>query len=261
MVATPTAPCGDCAYCARGEDNLCLHLFEQMALGAYGEYILIPRHIVNRYAFRIPDQVPDLDAAFLEPLACIVHGADLVRLSGDRTVVFLGDGPIALLFMQLARLRGAGRVILIGRHRRRLDVARELNADLVINSREADPREALVALTDGLGADTVVECVGRPEAWEQAVGLVRRGGEVLMFGGCGEGAAVTLDAERIHYDELTISGGFHYTPDSVNRAWELIGSRRLNLAALVTDRMTLEELPQAFERVRRREAVKVAVVP
>ncbi len=82
-----------------------------------------------------------------------------------------------------------------------------------------------------------------------------------MFGGCGEGAAVTLDAERIHYDELTISGGFHYTPDSVNRAWELIGSRRLNLAALVTDRMTLEELPQAFERVRRREAVKVAVVP
>ncbi len=261
VVALPTAPCSDCAYCQRGAENLCLHLFEQMALGAYGEYILIPRHIVNRYTFQIPDDVANLHAAFLEPLACIVHGADLVELAGERVVVFLGDGPVALLFAQLARLRGAGRVVLIGRHAQRLDLARELGVDFVVNARDGDPRRSVLALTDGLGADTVVECVGRPEAWQQAVDLVRRGGEALMFGGCGAGTIVDLDAERVHYDEITLKGGFHYTSDSVRRAWDLICSDTLALEPLITERMSLDELPQALERVRRREAVKIAILP
>jgi L-iditol 2-dehydrogenase len=261
IVATPTAPCGDCAYCLRGAENLCLHLFEHMALGAYGEYILVPRHIVNRNAFRIPDDVPDVRAAFLEPLACVVHGADLVRLAGDRTVVFVGDGPIALMFVQVARLRGADRVAVVGRHAQRLEVARGLGADLVIDGRERDVREAVAALTDGLGADTVVECVGRTEVWEQAVALARRGGEVLLFGGCETGSVVRMDTDRVHYDELTLRGGFHYTPDSVRRAWELICSGALKLEPLVSDRVRLDELPGAFERMRRLEALKVAIVP
>lgn len=261
IVATPTAPCGDCAYCVRGAENLCLHLFEHMALGAYGDYILVPRHIVNRNAFQIPDDVPDVYAAFLEPLACVVHGADLVRLAGDRTVVFVGDGPIALLFVQVARLRGADRVAVVGRDVQRLKVARGLGADLVVDGREHDVREAVEALSDGLGADTVVECVGSTEAWEQAVALARRGGEVLFFGGCETGSAVRLDTERVHYDELTLRGGFHYTPDSVRRAWELICSGALRLDPLVSHRLPLDELPVAFERMRRLEALKVAIVP
>ena len=261
IVATPTAPCGDCAYCLKGAENLCLHLFEHMALGAYGEYMLIPRQVVNRNAYHIPDSVSDLHAAFLEPLACTVHGADLVNLSGDRTVVFLGDGAIALLFAQIARLRGAGRVILVGKHASRLDIARRVGVDHIIDARVDDPVGAVEALTDGLGADTVVECVGRPEAWEQAVTLARVGGVVLLFGGCEKGSTVSLDTESIHYDEITLKGGFHYTPGSVRRAWELITSGGLALDPLVTDQMSLEELPAAFERMLLREAVKVAITP
>lgn len=261
IVATPTAPCGDCVYCTRLQENLCLHLFEHMALGAYGEYMLLPRHVVNRNTFLIPDSVSDLHAAFLEPLACVVHGADLVQLSGERNVAFLGDGPIANLFLQVARLRGVGRTILIGRHAQRLELARTLGADAVLNERETEPVGALQAITDGLGADAVVECVGRPEAWELAVRLARRGGEVLFFGGCETGSSFRLDTERVHYDEITLRGGFHYTPDAVRRAWELICSGMLMLDALVTDSLSLNELPTAFDRVIRREAVKVAVVP
>ncbi len=261
IVATPTAPCGDCAYCLSGADNLCLHLFDHTAMGAYGDYILVPRHIVNRNAFRVPDSVLDVDAAFLEPLACVVHGADLLQISGDRTIAFIGDGPIALLFMQVARLRGAGRIALIGRSPRRLEVARRLGADLVLDGGQTDVREGIAALSDGLGADSVVEVVGRPEVWEEAVSYARRGGEVLLFGGCERGSTVRLDTERIHYDEITLKGGFHYTPDSVRRAWELICDGALKLEPLVTHRMTLEELPTALERVRRREAVKIAIVP
>jgi L-iditol 2-dehydrogenase len=261
VVATPTAPCGDCAFCLRGEENLCSHLFEQMAIGAYAEYILVPRHVVNRNTFVVPDSVPSWQAAFLEPLACTVHGAGLVRLSGDRTVVFLGDGPIALLFLQVARLRGAGRITLIGRHESRLEIGRRLGADVVLNAHYADVRSAVEAISDGLGADTVVECVGSPEAWAQAVDLVRRGGEVLFFGGCGPGLGVTFDSERIHYDEITLRGGFHLTPASVARAWELITGGSVSFAELVTHRMTLEELPAAFELMRRREALKVVISP
>lgn len=261
IVTTPTAPCGDCVYCLSGRDNLCLHLFEDMALGAYGEYLLIPRHIVNRNAFAIPDQVSDVQAAFLEPLACVVHGSDLVQIAGDRTLLFLGDGPISLLFMQVARLRGAGRILLLGRNASRLEIARRMGFEFIVNARQTDPSRAVEVLTDGLGVDTVVECVGRPEAWAEAVGYARRGGEVLFFGGCEKGTAVTVDTERLHYDELALKGGFHYTPDTVRRAWDLICSGTLDLDALVTHREQLEELPSAFERVLRREAIKVAIVP
>jgi L-iditol 2-dehydrogenase len=261
VVATPTAPCGDCIYCLRSEENLCLHLFEHMALGAYGDYVLVPRHIVNRNTFVIPEDVSDVDAAFIEPLACVVHGADLVRLSGDRTIAFIGDGPISLLFLQLARRRGADQILVIGRHPQRLELAKQLGADVAINSREVDPLRAVRACTDGLGADTVVECVGRPEAWVQALGLARRGGEVLLFGGCEKGRAVSLDTERIHYEEIKLIGGFHYTPETVRRAWEFICAGTLALEPLISDRVPLEMLPDVFARLKRREAVKVALIP
>jgi L-iditol 2-dehydrogenase len=232
-----------------------------VALGAYGDYVLVPRQIVNRNTFVIPEAVSDVHAAFLEPLSCVVHGTDLLEIDGNRTVVFIGDGPIALLFMQVARLRGAGRVIVVGRSSTRLKVAGQLGADLVLDSSAVDPLEAVLSLTDGTGADSVVEVVGRPEVWEEALTLARKGGEVLLFGGCETGTAVRLDTERIHYDELTIKGGFHYTPDTVRRAWGLINDGLLKLDPLVTHRMALDELPQALELVRRREAVKVAIVP
>lgn len=261
IVATPTAPCGDCAFCVAGRENLCLHLFEATAFGAYGEFIAVPRHIVNRNAFRIPDDVPDERAALLEPLACVVHGASRLELAGDRTVFILGDGPIALLFVQLARRRGAGQIVLSGRHPVRLEAARYMGADVVVNDRETDVEGALRAITDGLGAETVVECVGRPEAWREASRLARRGGEVLLFGGCEAGVSVSFSAERLHYDELTLKGGFHYTPASVRSAWDLIRGGTLNLEPLVTDALPLARLPEALERVRRREAVKIAIRP
>ncbi len=261
IVATPTAPCGDCVYCVRREENVCLHLFEDMALGAYGEYMLVPRHIVKQNAYKIPDAVSSESAAMLEPLACVVHGADRLELGGDRTVAFIGDGPIALMFMQVARIRGAGRVIVIGRHPKRMEVARALGADAVIDGC-TDVRPAVQALTDGVGADTVIECVGRPEVWEESFELARRGGEVLLFGGCEKGSAVAVQTEAIHYNEIDIRGAFHYTPAAVRRAWDLICGGHLTLDPLITHRMPLEdELSGAFDLMRRREALKVAIQP
>jgi L-iditol 2-dehydrogenase len=260
VVALPTAPCGDCAYCLRRLENLCAHLFEQPAFGAYGEFLLLPRQVVARHAFRIPDGLDDEMAAFLEPLACVAHGASRARLGG-RTVAVLGDGPIALLFVQVARLAGADRIVCIGRHANRLDVARAVGADLAVDATRTDFEAVVRETTDGLGADTVVECVGRPEAWVEALGLARKGGEVLFFGGCERGTRVPLDAERIHYDEVELRGAFHYTPDAARRAYEWLRDRRVRTEPLVSDRVGLDDVPAALERVRRREVLKVAVRP
>lgn len=261
VVALPTAPCGDCAYCTRRLENLCVHLFEVTAFGAFADTLLLPRHIVARNTFEIPETVPDEVAAFLEPLACVVHGASLVQLGGDRTVVLLGDGPIALLFLQVARLAGADRIVLVGRHESRLTAARALGAEHVLDASREPPDAIVRDWTDGLGGDTVVECVGRPEAWAQAVSLARRGGEVLFFGGCERGTELRVRTERVHYDELTLRGGFHYTPASARRAFEWIEARALHLDPLLSGSVGLEDLPTAFERVRKREVVKVAVRP
>jgi L-iditol 2-dehydrogenase len=143
----------------------------------------------------------------------------------------------------------------------RLAAARALGAEPVVDAGRTSPEEVVREWTDGLGADTVVECVGRPDAWAQAVSLARRGGEVLFFGGCEPGSELRLDTGRIHYDELVLRGGFHYTPASAHRAFELITERVLHLDALVSDTLALQALPDAFERVRRREVVKLAVRP
>lgn len=261
VVALPTAPCGDCAYCVRRLENLCVHLFQATGFGGYSEFVCLPRHIVNRHTFAIPSAVSEEEAAFVEPLACVLHGASRVDLAGDRVVVFLGDGPVALLFAQVARLLGAGRTVLIGRHGPRLEAARIVGVDHVVDA-SREPVEARVReLTDGLGADTVVECVGMPAAWQEAVALARRGGQVLLFGGCEPGTQVSLDTARLHYDELDLRGGFHYTPSSARRAFEMICDGALRLRSLISERVPLAELPKALERVRRREAVKVAVRP
>jgi L-iditol 2-dehydrogenase len=184
-----------------------------------------------------------------------------VEVGGGRTVVFLGDGPIALLFLQVARRLGAGRVLLVGRHEVRLAAARRLGADAVIDGEREAPVSVVREYTDGVGADVVVECVGRPEAWTEAMSLARRGGEILLFGGCERGSQVSIDTERVHYDELVLRGGFHYTPASARRAHELIVEGGLRLEPLISERVGLEDLPRALERARRREVVKVAVRP
>ena len=296
IACVPTAPCGECRLCRRGRENLCPDAVGRMVFGAFAEYVLLPRHIVERHVFPRPAGLAAHEAAALEPLACVVHGADRVALGRAENVVFLGDGPITLLFLQVARLRGAGRVIVVGRHEARLAVARKLGAETIrepvggwsdvgVGSREmvagkgngadtedgsgaATPRGADISLRDailertgGIGADVVVECVGRPEVWELAATFAAPGGEVLLYGGCAAGTQASFDTLRLHYEEVDLKGAFHYRPASVREAYELLADGRVAAAPLVTHTRPLDRLEEALGLVLRREAVKVAVMP
>lgn len=259
IACVPTAPCGRCRLCRRGHENLCADAAGRLVLGGFAEYVLLPRHIVDVNVFhRSPDRLGPEAAAALEPLACVVHGADRVALERAETAVLLGDGPIALLFLQIARRRGAGKVLVAGRHAARLEVARGLGADRLVQTAQEPLEQAVRDWTGGVGADVVIECVGRPETWEAAATLVAPGGELLLYGGCAAGTRASFDTYRLHYQEVDVKGAFHYGREEVRRAFDTLVDGAVRIDPLITHRRPLTDLAAGFELVLSRQALKVA---
>ncbi len=166
VVAANSAPCNQCFYCLLHQPNLCEHLNESLIgftwPGTYAEYVRIPARIVRQNTFQVPDSVPLESVASLEPLACVVHGWDLAKgFPAGGTAVIIGGGPIGLLHAQLARLNGARHVALCDVVSDRLKEAEGVGVDVTINSSTEDLVARVRELTEGKGADTVVEAVGR----------------------------------------------------------------------------------------------------
>src|SRR5690606_4467973 len=143
VALVPTAPCGACRLCRRGRESLCPDAVGRMVLGAFAEYVRVPSHIVAVNVFPRPAGMAPEVAAALEPLACGVQGADRVALDRAESVVVVGGGAIALLMRQRAKLRGAGRVLVAGKHAGRLEVARALGADAVVDVTSAPLDDAV----------------------------------------------------------------------------------------------------------------------
>jgi len=265
VVAANSAPCNSCYFCKMGKPNLCEHLLDTLigfsVDGAYAEYIRVPASIVKQNTYELPEHISYEEAALLEPLACVVNGNEVADIKLGDTVVVIGAGPIGLMHMQLARIEGATGVVCTDLKEERLKVATELGADVVIDASKEDQVESVRELTDGLGADVVIEAVGLPQTWELAVEMTRKAGTAVLFGGCPSGTEITLDTQRIHYGDLTIKGIFHHTPLSVRRAYDLITSGRFKGKPLITDRMPLSELESALELMIEGKCIKMAMMP
>ena len=260
IACTPTAPCGECRLCERGHDSLCAHAVGRIVLGAFADYITVPAHIVRANMFERPASLSAERAAVLEPLACVMHGADRVLLERAERVIIIGDGPIALLFGQVAVLRGAGDVMLFGKHDVRLRAAEAVGLT-AIDVGADDIRVVANDVTDGSLADVVVECVGRPELWEAAFECVAAAGELLAFGGCAAGTRASFDTYRLHYEEVDVKGAFHYGRADVRHAYDLLLDEDVNADVLITHHEPLSNLEHALDLVLSRDAIKVAVHP
>ena len=265
VVAANSAPCNTCFYCLMHQPNLCEHLDECIVgftwPGTYAEYVRIPERIVHQNTFQIPEGMALENVASLEPLACVVHGWDLVDSVPGGSVVIIGGGPIGLLHAQLARLNGARSVILCDVVEQRLREAERVGVDITVNSGNVDLVNRILELTEHRGADLVVEAVGRPETWETASRLARKGGSVLLFGGCPSGTTVSFNTEQIHYGELQIQGAFHHTPSAVARAFRLIVSGQVDIRPLISQEMPLERAEEALQLMGSGKALKIALRP
>ena len=257
VVCANSAPCGECFYCKREEYELCENL--NLLNGAYAQYIVIPRRIVEKNTLLIPNNLSFAQAAFAEPLSNVVHGIAKTPIKKGDVVGVMGIGPIGLMFALLAKLKGA-KVIAMGRNPLKLKLARDFaRADVVIDiTKYTDPTEIIMAHTnEGRGLDVAIECVGLPQMWEKMFSLVRKGGYVHFFGGCAQGSSVKLDTRRLHYDEVKIISSFHHTPQFFREALKLISEGEIPVDKLITKRMDMKYAKRAIEMHRDGEAIKI----
>lgn len=275
VVANNSAPCMDCFFCQKEEYSLCQNLLFNN--GTFAEYLKIPAPIVQHNLLPIPDELPYGLASMTEPLACVLHGAARSNVrQGDRVVV-LGDGAIGLMFVAvLASGQGDwnslhsssyipypfSQVFLFGGNDQRLQVGQKLGAVKTFNYRQVEDVPVLVKeLTDGWGADVVIEATGVPSVWEMAIACARPGATVNLFGGCPRDTTITVNTEQLHYSELTLKGVFHNTPKYVRAALKLLASRVLPFELLLSEEQPLSHLGQVFEDMKQRKVIKVAMVP
>ena len=261
VVALNSAPCGQCYFCRRGQENLCDDLLFNN--GAYAEFIRIPARIVSKNTLIVPDHVPLEHAALTEPLACAVHGFLDSNPHPEDTVAVIGGGPLGLMMVHVAALSGCN-VISIVKHDGQVEAAKQLGAAHIIKSSSIQKaiRETRALTPNNRGVDIAIEAVGIPEAWEEAVEMVRKGGTVNFFGGCAVGTHVTLDTNRIHYSDITLRATFHHTPAICRKALDLIASGRFQAGAFITGHAHLYELNRVFEKLMNRSSeIKTAIVP
>jgi L-iditol 2-dehydrogenase len=261
VVAANSAPCGECFYCRRGQENLCEDLLFNN--GAYAEYIRIPERIVRKNMHELPTHVTYEDAALVEPLACTLRGLEETGVREGDTVAVIGLGPIGMMFVRLAKAVYGARVIAIGRRRQQLERAAKMGADeLVLNDEGADVAGPVRELTGGRGADVVIEAVGLPELWQLAIQLLRRGGVVNFFGGCPGETHVSLDTSLLHYSELTCMASFHHTPALVRKALDVVGRGCVTAKDFVNSVEPLANLLQVMQHLMSHNGhLKTAIIP
>lgn len=259
-VVANSAPCGTCAYCASGRENLCADL--AYLNGAFSEYLLVPRRFVERNLHRVPRGLPAEVAALAEPLACVLHGVEVSDLKGPSDVVVYGAGPIGLLFVGVLASRGH-RVVAVDPSPDRLRAARDLGAAAAVEI-AAGPGQAprVRALAERpAGFDVAIDATGTPEGWLSAVESARPGGLANLFGGCAPGTQVPLDTHLVHYSELTIKGAYHHRPATFAAALEVLARGDFDARRLLSFEVPLERLEDALRSMMRREAIKVVVRP
>ena len=260
VVAANSAPCGECFFCKRGEYNLCENL--EFLNGAYAQYIVIPKRIVEKNLYKIPDNVSFEEAAFVEPLSNVIHGVEKAEIKEGITVGIIGMGPIGLMFAKVAKLKGA-RVVVSARNPMKLELAKNFaKADKIIDSLKTDYLKGFIDFSDEkMGLDVAVDCVGLPEIWEQLPKTVRKGGAVMLFGGCKSGTTVTFDTRRLHYDEVKLVSAFHHTPKYIKAALDLISEGKIDVKKLITCEMPLSKTKEALEMQCSSKAIKIVLKP
>lgn len=259
-------PDGTCEECRAGRMTVCPH---QLSMGyqfpgGFAEYMIVPREVLAVDGLnRIPDGLGFAEASVAEPLACVLNGQELARVGDGDTVVVIGSGPIGCLHVRLARARGAARVILIDLNSDRLaEAAALVNPDLTIVSSETDPVEAVLEATAGRGADVVITAAASGAAQEQGLRMLARQGRLSLFGGLPKDApTITVDANLVHYRELSIVGVNGSSPEHNKQALNLIASGAVPVADLITHRLPLDRVLDAIGIVGRGEAIKVAIEP
>lgn len=242
VVIDPNIYCGKCKYCRKGMINFCEN---HQALGVtinggFAEY----SHVPVSQIYRLPTDFNLSEAAFAEPLSCCLRGIQQAEIKVGDSVVIIGGGSIGLIMIQLARMSGASKVILIEPILQKREIALKLGADLTLDPTETDSIFKLINYTNG-GADVAIECVGKNDTVEMSLDLVDRGGIVVIFGLAPAAAEAKLNLQKMFQKEIRIYNSF-LNPYTFETAVNLLTTRKINVSDLLTHQTPLENIKELF---------------
>jgi L-iditol 2-dehydrogenase len=251
--------CGRCFFCKQGQINLCP---ERRSIGThlngfFAKYLIIRASAVHP----LPEGISFWAGALSEPLACCVHGIlERTPLSAGDWVLISGPGTMGLISLQLAKA-GGGKAIVLGtdKDEGRLALAKQLGADVTINVQREDPAPRVLELTEGLGADTAIECAGAAPSFNQCLKLVRKAGRISQAGLFGK--AVEVDLELVAMKELEVIGFFSHVPSAWDRGLKLMAEGKVLTEPLVSHRLPLTEWKEGFSFMEKGEGLKILLLP
>jgi 2-desacetyl-2-hydroxyethyl bacteriochlorophyllide A dehydrogenase len=252
IAVDPNIYCGECFFCKNGKINFCSNLraLGVSENGGFAEYSLVP---VSQ-AYIIPNDLSFTSAAFAEPLSCCIRGMDQAEIKHGESVVIVGGGTIGLLMLQLAKISGAGKIIVTEPVAEKRDIAASIGADYVFDPNNADMISQISDLTSG-GPDVVIECAGNSKAAALAVSLPKRGGRVVLFGLSSKTDILKINLQDMFLKELSIKGSL-LNPFTFSRSVELLVSNKIRADKLQPSLSPLEELKNILSSPRKSTIIK-----
>jgi L-iditol 2-dehydrogenase len=257
VLGVHSAPCGVCFWCGEGQENLCESIMETKVLGSFAQYLAVPKRIVEKNMFIKPAHISFEIGSLLEPLSCVAQAVrelqPVMKKPAELDVLVVGPGAIGLLFVTALKACGVTNITLAGRNKKRLAVGEQLGAKTVSVNDFPKP--------EGRGHDIVIECTGQVEIWQRSIDYVRRGGSLMLFGGCPAGTTVQYDTKRVHYDQISILSPFHFGTDAVKQAYTWLGERSEDLALLLSGDRTLADGATIFHDLDEGRGIKYVIRP
>lgn len=256
VAVDPNIDCGHCDFCRRRQNNQCKN-WQGVGItrqGGFAQYVAAPA----RLAYAVPDNIDDAQAAFIEPLSCVVHAMQRLPMESGDDVLLLGAGPIGLVLMQMLKIRGASRLVVVDKQAHRLELAKTLGATHAVVA-DADQANTLRDLAPD-GFAIVADATGVPAVIERAFDHLRPYGRFLQFGVAPRGATVPIEPFRVFKNDWTILGTFAlcYTFEP---AIALLASGAIDVSPLISHTLPLERFAEGFDAFRKGQSLKVQYVP
>lgn len=251
VFVTHHVPCNKCRYCLNEQHTVCETLRStNFYPGGFAEYIRIPKINVKNGTFLLPKEISFEDGSFIEPLGCVVRGQRIVNIKKGDNVLVIGSGISGLLHIQLAKIKGAEKVIATDISDYRLKAAKKFGADFVINAKE-NINEL---------ADKVIVCTGALPAIKQALNSVEKGGTILFFAPTNPGTKVEIPFNELWMKGVTLTTTYAAVEKDLKEAIKLIKEKKINVHDMITHRLSLEETQKGFKLVSEaKDSIKVII--
>jgi len=258
VMGVHSAPCLTCRLCRSRRQNLCPEVMREKVLGAFSQYLCVPAPIARQNLFPRPEQLSARHAALLEPLACVVHGMEMIDWRAVDRVLILGLGVMGLFFTQLLPHYTKARAAGVARRETARQIGARFGLEPTWNVKQTPLKDQLAA---GEQFDCVIECTGKLDGWTEAVERTAPGGQTLLFGGLPRGTMFPVDSYRLHYEDLRLIGCFHFAPADVAKARDFLLSGQLQLEPLISATLPLAHLAEAMRLLEQGDVMQIAIEP